>query len=181
MTAQVKAAIWTRVSTSEQDAGNQLPALRKLAHHRGLHVVKEYSVEASAYNGAHRAALSGALEDARHGEFDVLLVWALDRLTREGIEATLATMRRFRERGVLVISHEESWTDGPPEMQEILTAFFAWVAQMESKRRSERIKAGLERRKSEGKPIRRRQGSLDKKPRKRSGYIARYERERGQS
>ena len=59
----------------------------------------------------------------------------------------------FRERGVRVLSLQESWTDGPPEMQDLLTSFFAWIAQQESKRRGERIRAGLARRKREGKPV----------------------------
>jgi len=52
------------------------------------------------------------------------------------------------------------------------------MAKMESDRRSERIKAGLARRHAEGKPVRRQPGAADKKPRKRSGYVARWERER---
>lgn len=44
--------------------------------------------------------------------------------------------------------------------------------------RSERVKAGLARRKAEGKPVGRQPGTLDKRPRRRSGYVARWERER---
>jgi DNA invertase Pin-like site-specific DNA recombinase len=46
--------------------------------------------------------LEEALRDARLGKFDVLLVWALDRLSREGVEATLNLLRRFREAGAPV-------------------------------------------------------------------------------
>ena len=38
-------------------------------------------------------------------------------------------------------------------MQGILVAFGGWLAKRESDRRSERIKIGLARRKSEGKPV----------------------------
>jgi DNA invertase Pin-like site-specific DNA recombinase len=52
------------------------------------------------------------------------------------------------------------------------------MAAQESKRRSERVKAALARRKAEGKPVGRQPGAADKTPRKRSGYVARWERER---
>jgi DNA invertase Pin-like site-specific DNA recombinase len=155
-------------------------ALREFAANRGFDVIVEYQLEESAFNGKHRAKLNEALEDARRGRYTVLCVWALDRLTREGIEATLTTLRQFRERGVRVLSLQESWTDGPPEMQELLSAFFAWVAQQESKRRSERIRAGLDRRRAKGLFVGRKLGAQDKKKgsRKRAGYAARWDRER---
>jgi hypothetical protein len=43
----------------------------------------------------------------------VLLLWALDRLSREGIEVTLRAMRQFADRGVAVWSLRESWTTEP--------------------------------------------------------------------
>jgi DNA invertase Pin-like site-specific DNA recombinase len=60
-------------------------------------------------------------------------------------------------------------------MRELLVSFMAWMAQQESLRRSERTKLGLQRRKAEGLPVGRQPGSRDKKPRKRSGYVAAYE------
>ncbi len=173
-----RAAVWARVSTAEQETDNQLDALRQFAQNRGFEIAKEYVLEESAWNGKHRLQLNAALRDARAGGFTVLLVWALDRLSREGIEPTLATVRQFREAGCRVLSMQEAWTDGPPEMQDLLTSFFAWMAQQESNRRSERVKAGLARRRSEGKPVGRQQGAKDRRQRKRSGYFARWERSR---
>lgn len=174
----VRAAIWARVSTRDQDNQNQLTALREWAARRGFEVEVEYVSEESAWNGKHQAQVNQALQGARLGRYQVLLVWALDRLSREGVEAMLRTMRQFRERGVRVLSLQESWTDGPPEMHDLLTAFFAWIAQQESKRRSERVKAGLDKRRRAGKPVGRLVGATDKKKRKRSGYVARWEHER---
>lgn len=170
-----RAAIWCRVSADDQTTDNQLRVLRLWAKQRGFEVVKEYIVEASAFTGAQRPRLREALDDAHRGAFNCLLVWALDRLSREGIEPTLAIMRQFRTSGVLVLSHQESWTDGPPAMQELLSAVMAWCAQQESQRKSERVKAGIERRRSQGLPVGRLPGAKDVKPRKRSGYFRRYE------
>ena len=43
------------------------------------------------------------------------------------------------------MSLQESWTEAPGELQEVLLALAGWVARMESQRRSERTKAGLAR------------------------------------
>jgi DNA invertase Pin-like site-specific DNA recombinase len=45
--------------------------------------------DASAYKGEHRHALQPTLDDAHRGEFSVLVVWAVDRLCRQGIEELL--------------------------------------------------------------------------------------------
>ena len=95
-----RCAIWARVSTDEQESGNQLDELRAWVARRGLDVAGEYIVDgASAWKGKHRDQVAVALADARLGRFDVLLVWALDRLDREGVESTLGLLRRFQARG----------------------------------------------------------------------------------
>ena len=59
-------------------------------------------------------------------------------------------------------------------MQELLLSIVAWVAKMESNRRSERTKAGLARAVAEGKRLGQPLGSKDKKKRSRRGYLARW-------
>ena len=72
-----------------------------------------------------------------------------------------------------------AWTEtADPRLAELPGAIYGWMAAEESRRRSERVKAGLARRKAEGKPVGRRAGSKDRKPRRRSGYYARWEHER---
>lgn len=172
---EVKAAIWARVSTSEQETGNQVEQLRQWAQNRGFEVVREWELEESAWNGAHRVQLNEALQSARLGEYQVLLTWALDRLSREGVEATLALLRQFRERGVMVWSQKESWTEtSDPRQAELLTSLYAWMAAEESRRRSERTKAGLARARAAGAG----QRGPDSKPRRKAGYRARWKRER---
>jgi len=138
----IKCAIWARVSTDDQTTDNQLVALRGLAARRGYQVVREFAIEESAYNGKQQAALYRAQDGARRGDYSVLLVWALDRLTRQGAEAMLRVRREFRELGCKVISLQESWTDAPSELDDLLDALAGWFARQESTRRSERTKAG---------------------------------------
>lgn len=138
-----RCALWARVSTDEQDTGNQLAQLRAEVGRRGLEVAREYVLDGlSAWTGGHREHLRQALDDARAGRYEVLLVWALDWLEQGRIEQKLRVMRQFRERGVLVVSKQGPWTDAGGEMQELLTAIMAWVARMEPARRSERVRAG---------------------------------------
>jgi DNA invertase Pin-like site-specific DNA recombinase len=88
----------------------------------------------------------------------------------------LRLIRQFRERGCVLLSVQESWLITTPEIQDVLVAFAGWMAQQGSGRRSERIKAGLERRKAQGLPVGRQPGAVDRSKRKRSGYVARYEK-----
>jgi DNA invertase Pin-like site-specific DNA recombinase len=178
--------VWLRVSTDEQETANQRPAIAQFAEHHGYEAVATYEVSASAWNGGkdggqYRQTLKRALDDGHRGQFSVLIVWALDRLTRGGAEDALRLLRQFRERGVTVVSVSESWLNGAPEIMDVLVAFAGWMAQQESARRSERIRAGLARRKAQGKPVGRLAGAKDLKPRKRSGYVERWEREREQA
>jgi len=68
----------------------------------------------------------------RMGEFDIMLVWSLDRLSREGPEAMLSVLRRFREVGVTIESLQEPWVNGTSEMQELLASTMGWMAGVES-------------------------------------------------
>jgi DNA invertase Pin-like site-specific DNA recombinase len=182
----MKAAIWARVSTTDQHAENQLEVLRTWAASRGLEVAAEFATEDSAWQGAKPGNGKGAefdrqrkelINGARLGRYDVVLLWAIDRLSRKGIEDTLATMRQLYGHGADLWSHQEGWLQtSEPHMRELLVSFMAWMAQQESQRRSERIKAGLARRKAEGKQVGgRKPGSKDRKPRTTDGYAQAWE------
>jgi DNA invertase Pin-like site-specific DNA recombinase len=180
----VRAAAWYRVSTDHQTEANQTPDVQRFAEHHGYEITETYTVSESAWNGGqaggeYKATLQRALDDAWAGKFSVLVVWALDRITREGAEGALRIIRQFRERGCTIVSIKESWLNGSPEIQDVLVAFAGWQAKIESDRRSERIKAGLARRKAEGKKLGGRvKGSKDKKPRRTAGYSAAWEKRR---
>ena len=154
-----------RVSTTKQEIANQMPALEDYAKRRGFEIVQVYSENETAWKNGHQAQLARLIEDARKGKFEVALVWALDRLSREGALAILSLVSKLKNYGVKVISYQESWTEAPGDLADILYAITGWVAKMESQRRSERTKAGLKRARQEGKPIGKR--GPDKKKRKR--------------
>jgi len=140
----MKVALYCRVSSGDQETGNQVMALRQEVARRGWELAGVYQEEESAWRGGHQAELARAFQDGRRGQYQVLLVWALDRLSREGALAILLLMRRFRQARVKIISLQEAWTEVPSELEEVLLALTGWVARMESQRRSERTRAGTQ-------------------------------------
>ena len=85
-------------------------------------------------------------------------------------------VHRLGRHKVQVWSYQEPWTEVSGELRDLLLAIAGWVAQMESNRRSERTKAGLQKAKDDGKKLGRPKGAQDKRQRKRSGYYERYAR-----
>jgi DNA invertase Pin-like site-specific DNA recombinase len=173
------AAIWARVSTDAQEVDNQLPDIERLCRHRSLTITKRYVLsDVSASNGAHKEMLARMLGDAHAGRFDVLVVWAADRISRGGIEELLRIIRELRERNVALISVKEPWLSGSDATTELLAAIAAWVAEQESRRRSERVKAGLARRRAAGKPMggAASKRGKDKRRRRTDGYVEAWQR-----
>lgn len=172
----VRIALYCRVSKNDesQDPQNQLDPLRDYAKALGGEVVDEYVDLASGGNGDRKEFLR-MLEDAQGRKFDLLLVWALDRLSREGISNTLGYLERLKRNGIALKSLQESWLDTRDDgLGQLLLAIFSWVAQQERRRIVERTKAGLERAKKAGKQLGRPQGAKDRKERRKSGYYLRY-------
>ena len=174
MTDLKKAVIYARVSNEEQSTDNQIPALLELAQRRGWEVIAVYQEEASAWKAGHQKEFAKMLKSASTHEVDVLLVWALDRITRQGVQAILPIVDALKNYGVMVVSLQEPWTEQSGPQAELLYSITAWVAKSESERRSERVKAGLDKRKSKGLPVGRIAGAKDRTPRKRTGYLLRY-------
>lgn len=176
----LRAAIYARVSTDEQTYDNQIPYLREWAGQlrfntageiaRPLEIVKVYAEDASAWDAGRQVELGNLIKDAKRGLYDVVLIWALDRLTRAGILAQFEYMATFSRFGVLIYSYQEPWTLTPTRAEyDLLCAIAAYIAHSYSNRLSVNTKAGI-RRKQEKEPgwkPGRPKGSKDTKPRKR--------------
>lgn len=171
--AAVKVALWARVSSADQHADNQLIPLREWATGRGDTVVREFVAEDSAWQ--HGGTAKGKLFDkaradlvrgAQRAEYEAVLIWALDRLSRRGYGDLNGLMSQLSAGGCEVVSHEEPFIHSLGPFGEIAIHMLSMMASQESERRSQRIKAGLARRKREGKPVGGRQpGSRNRNPR----------------
>lgn len=174
----MKVAIYARVSTEDQTTKNQVHALYQFIGQRpDMELVAVFEESASAWDKGKQKELKQLMADAQRGHFDTILVWSLDRLTRGGAHKILNMIHRLKGYGVKVISYQESWTEAPGEIADLLYAITGWVAEMESRRRSERTRAGLERARAQGKLLGRQEGSKDKNPRKTGGYRKRWANE----
>ena len=172
----MKIAIYARVSKNDesQDPQNQINPLRDYAKALDGEVVEEY-IDLASGGSSDRENFLRMLNDADRHKFDLLLIWSLDRLSREGISNTLGYMERLKRNGIAIKSLQESWLDTRDEgLGQLLLAIFSWVAQQERRRIVERTKAGLERAKKQGKKLGRRYASKDSRPRRKSGYYLRY-------
>src|SRR5439155_4581342 len=129
----------------------QLDELRTWAQRLGYEVTATYIDRLSGAKGAEeRPELAKALTAAHRREYDVLLVWALDRLSRGGIAATAGILERLKRCGVGLKSLREPWLDSVGPVGDVIVAVFAWVAQQDRERIAERVRAGLERAKRHG-------------------------------
>ena len=149
----MKAALYLRISTDKQELENQLEPLKKFAKGRGLKIVQVYRDMATGKN-SNRPALTKMLKDAHRHAFDVIVVWALDRLSREGMSRTVQLIEMLERMGIGVISYSEPYLDTTNELaRNILLAVVSTLAKAERERISERTKAGLARVKRSGKKL----------------------------
>lgn len=155
----LKVALYARVSLEEgnkedrryQEPENQLEPLRKWAAANNWEVVAEY-VDRGSGADHNRPNFKQMLNDAMLLKFKSILVWKLDRFSREGISHTLAYIQRLQSRRCALKSMTETWVDtsGDNPMGEFLLAVFSWVAAEERRKISERTKLGIQRRKNLG-------------------------------
>jgi len=147
----MKCAAYIRVSTEQQTTDNQLPAIEALCKARGWQLVRVYSENVSAWLGGRQTELARCIRDAEHNHFSMIVVWSLDRVSREGPLRVLSLIEHLHRHGIKLLSVQESWTETAGDFSPVLLAITAWVAEWESKRKSERTKAGLARAKAAGK------------------------------
>jgi DNA invertase Pin-like site-specific DNA recombinase len=143
---QKRVAIYARVSTDKQDADNQLAQLRAFAEQQGWLVVEEFIDTVSGSGKKARPRFDACLLAASQRRFDVLLFWALDRLSREGVVKTVGYLEQLTAWGVGWRSYTQPFLDTGNEMtNSIVLAVLAAIAKQERVTISERTKAGLAR------------------------------------
>jgi len=140
----MRAALYGRVSTADrgQEVENQLAELRRFVATQGWEIVTEF-IDHESGGRADRAEFRRMFRNAAQRKFDVVLVWALDRMTREGVAETFDYIKRLTSHGVQFVSFTEEHfrTTGPAG--ELMIAVAAWIAKQERIRISERVKAAL--------------------------------------
>lgn len=155
----MKIAIYARVSKDEassdgslQDPNNQIIPLKKFCEAMAWEIKEDnIYIDRASGGSANRPAFQKLLGEVRQRHIDLILVWALDRFSREGMTNTLKYIQDLKNYKCGLKSLQETWLDTSQEgVAELLIAIFAWVAKEEKRKISERTKAALVKLKARG-------------------------------
>ena len=138
----MRIAIYCRVSTEEQNNDSQLLQLRAFAAAQNWEIAAEF-VDTITGGTADRPSFNSMFESAQRREFELLLFWSLDRLTREGVLPTLKHLERLASCGISYKSFLEQYLDSRMPFNDTFIAMRADQAKQEKLRISDRTKAGL--------------------------------------
>ena len=157
LASPARVAIYARVSTDRkgQDPENQLVQLRAWCDRMGYVVVGEYvDHESGSKSADQRQLLARLFTAAARREFDMVLVWALDRFSRKGMASTVVDLQRLSSHGISFHSFTEEHLSTDNELvRNVLLAVLASLAKLERQKISERTKAGLRRARARGKRL----------------------------
>jgi DNA invertase Pin-like site-specific DNA recombinase len=138
----MRAAIYSRVSTlNGQDPEVQARELREHCARRGWTIAAEFSD--AGWSGAKdsRPALDKMLRAARRREFDVILVWKLDRLSRS-LRHLVNLLSEFESLGLALASLTDAIDFTTPQGK-LMFALVSAFGEFERSLIRERIMAGL--------------------------------------
>ncbi len=154
-----RAALYMRVSTLDQHPETQLYDLRQLAQQRSFQIVREYCDKISGTKSK-RPGLDQLLADARRGQFEVVVVWAGDRIARS-VRHYLEVLDEFSRLGIEFVSLRENIDTGGALGRAIVVIVGA-IAELERNLIIERVRAGMRRAKLEGRHIGRKPLDIDR-------------------
>jgi DNA invertase Pin-like site-specific DNA recombinase len=145
------AAIYARVSTFDQEPENQLAELRRFVEARGWTAAVEYVDRGVSGAKDRRPALDRLVSDAKRRRFDVVVCWRLDRLGRN-LKHLITLLEELQALGVAFVSLAEG-IDATTPAGKLQMHILGAIAEFERARISERVKAGLQRAKAQGKRL----------------------------
>ncbi len=142
-----RAALYLRVSTLDQHPESQRYDLEELARQRQLEIVATYEDRISGAK-ARRPGLDQMMKDARRGKFDIVVVWACDRLARS-VRHFLDVLDELSHLNIEFVSFREQLdTSGP--LGRAVVVIISVVAELERSLIVERVRAGMRRARLEG-------------------------------
>ena len=149
----MRAALYARVSTTDQNCSSQLRELREYAERRGWQVSGEYIDTGWSGAKASRPELDRLMKDAAVRRFDAALVYKLDRFGRS-VRNCLDGIEALRSHGVRFLAISQSIdTDESNPTSRVLLHILASVAEFERELIRERVRAGIKSAKHKGKRL----------------------------
>ena len=150
MATALRAAIYARVSTLDQEPENQLAELHRYVNARGW-VANDYVDRGVSGAKDRRPALDRLVRDARRRRFDVLVCWRLDRLGRN-LKHLITLLDELQVLGVAFVSLAEG-IDATTPAGRLQMHILGAVAEFERSRIAERVRLGLERVRAQGRRL----------------------------
>jgi DNA invertase Pin-like site-specific DNA recombinase len=147
----MRAAIYTRVSTLDQHPEMQEQELRDYVARRNWTLHQIYTDKGVSGAVEKRPGLNALLTDGRRQKYDVCVVWKFDRFARS-LKQLLNALELFRELGIGFVSCTEAIDTSLPH-GEMLFQIIGAIAQWERSLIAERVKAGLQHARSQGKKL----------------------------
>jgi len=148
-----KAIIYLRTSTKEQHPENQKKECLAFAESRGYKITEILIEQLSGFKKIERPQYNRIKQLAHESKIDAVIVWALDRWVRNR-DTLLEDVTMLRNCGVKLHSVKEQWLEAinlegglGKTIQEFLLGLIGSIAEMESQRRSERVKIAFKNRK----------------------------------
>lgn len=145
----MKIAIYSRVSKESSDNSNQLLILRDYCQKMNYEIYDEY-VDVVSGGSPNRPEFNRMMQDASKHKFSLLLFYALDRLTREGTRKTIHYLQMLDDYNVAYKSFTEQYIDSSGIFKDVIIALLSTLAKQERIRISERVIAGLEKSRQQG-------------------------------
>lgn len=146
-----RCAIYTRVSTRDQNADLQVDELRQFAADRGFDVVGIYKDQGVSGKNTKRPEFSRMMSDARKGKFEVVLCWKFDRFSRS-LRDLVNHLAEFKALNVDFISKQDGQDTTTPGGK-LLFHIFAAIAEFERSVIGERTSAGMQAAKRRGRVL----------------------------
>ena len=153
-----RAALYLRVSTLDQHPETQLHDLRQMAAQRGYQIVDEFTDRISGTK-ARRPGLDQLMAGARRGRFDVVLVWASDRIARS-VKHFLEVLDELNRLNIEFVQLPRADRHRRPVGPRLVVIIGA-IAELERNLIIERVRAGMRRARLEGRHIGRKPLVLD--------------------
>ena len=137
----MRCAIYGRVSTQDQDFSRQLEELREFVQRMGWELIGEFTDKLSGAKRS-RPGLDHMMDAASRREFDVVVVWALDRFGRSTLH-TLELIERLNALSIHFRSYMQAAVDTTSPTGKLVLTVLAAVAEMEREQIRERVRSGL--------------------------------------
>ena len=148
---KIRAIIYARCSTDEskQDVENQINTCKKYCESQSwpYEIFQEYE---SAYKGTRRKVFEEALERIRLREFNILVVYMLDRFSRETPTKIVSDLHKVVEEHKCRFVSIKEGIDSNNDMWQIIMMIFAYMANNFSKMLGIRVREGIKQKKEKG-------------------------------